>query len=395
MSETLAYAGLKVVDASQGLAGPGAALLLAQHGANVIKVEPPEGDWARRRGLASGDFSTLSIASNVGKRSIALDLKNAAGATVLRRLLASADVFIESFRPGVMARLGFDHVTLCSTHPTLIYASISGFGQRGPLRERPAIDSVMQAYSGLMSVNAGEIDGMPHRIGFWPVDVVTGLYAFQAIAVALYARHDKGCGRHIDCSLLQSALALQSLRLTQYAAGGDGPMVPTSCPLGTYRTADGWINLTVSEDRHWPLFCRAIGRAALADDVMLATAAGRIAQHQEVNAMVAAALATQNSDAWCAAFAAIGVVHERVRSYADVLNDAQVAAIGALDWIDQPGLGRLSLVRTPGLPHHHENAPPTAPAIGEHSVDILRELDYLEIEIDQLLRSGAVSAPGN
>ena len=393
MNAATAFAGLKVVDASQGLAGPGAALLLRQYGANVVKVEPPEGDWARRRGLAAGDFSTLSVGSNLGKRSIALDLKDPAGAAVLHRLIAGADVFIESFRPGVMERLGFGYAAIAASRPALVYASISGFGQQGPLRERPAIDSVMQAYSGLMSINTGELDGLPHRIGCWPIDVIAGLFAFQAIAVALYARRDSGQGRHIDCNLLQSALALQSLRLVQFAAGGDGPMAPTSCPLGTFRTTDGWINLTLSEDRHWLPFCDAIAQPALAADVTLATAAGRIARHRQINDTVAAALAGRITDAWCTAFAAIGIMHERVRSYADVLNDLQIAA--AFEWLEQPGLGRLPLVRTPGLPPVDASATQCAPRIGEHSADILRELAYRDAEVSELIASGAVvqSAP--
>lgn len=386
MSEALPFAGIKVVDASQGLAGPGAAMMLAQHGAEVIKVEPPLGDWSRQRGIASGDFSTLSLPTNSGKRSIVLDLKQPAGVAVLHRLVADADVFLESFRPGVIDRLGFGYATLSGARPSLVYASISGFGQEGPMRERPATDAVIQAFCGLMSVNLGESDGLPHRLPTWPIDFITGLFAFQAIAVALYARREHGRGQHIDCSLLQSALAMQSVRLLQHVAGGDKPAPPTSCPTGTFRTANGWINLVFSKDEHWPRFCAAIKHSEMAQNPAFATAAGRIACHVEINATVAAALLTQESAYWNARFTELGLLNEIVTTYDDLLRDPRVAATNPFTWIEQPGMGRLPIPRMPGVPQ----APFHCPAIGEDSMAILAELGYSESEIAALLRDGAI-----
>ena len=386
MSEALPFAGIKVVDASQGLAGPGAAMMLAQHGADVIKVEPPQGDWSRLRGIASGDFSTLSLPTNSGKRSIVLDLKQPAGSAVLHRLVTGADVFLESFRPGVIDRLGFGYAALSSARPGLVYASISGFGQQGPMRERPATDAVIQAFSGLMSVNLGESDGLPHRLATWPIDFITGLFAFQAIAVALYARRDHGRGQHIDCSLLQSSLAMQSVRLLQHVAGGDKPAPPTSCPTGTFRTSNGWINLVLSKDEHWPLFCAAIERPELARTPAFATAAGRITHHQEINTAVAAALLPRESGHWNARFTELGLLNEIVTTYDDLLRDPRVAATNAFQWIEQPGMGRLPIPRLPGVPQ----APFNCPAVGEHSTAVLAELGYSESEIAALLRDGAI-----
>lgn len=386
MSEALPFAGVKLVDASQGLAGPGAAMMLAQHGADVIKVEPPQGDWSRLRGIASGDFSTLALPTNSGKRSIVLDLKQPAGSAVLHRLVAGADVFLESFRPGVIDRLGFGYDTLKSTRPGLVYASISGFGQQGPMRERPATDAVIQAFSGLMSVNLGESDGLPHRLATWPIDFITSLFAFQAIAVALYARRDHGRGQHIDCSLLQSALAMQSVRLLQHVAGGDKPAPPPSCPTGTFRTSNGWINLVFSKDEHWPLFCTTIERPGLAQTAAYATAAGRIAHHQEINTAVAAALLPRESGHWNARFTELGLLNEIVTTYDDLLRDPRVAATNAFQWIEQPGMGRLPIPRLPGVPQ----APFNCPAIGEHSTAILAELGYSEGEIAALQRDATM-----
>src|SRR3954471_10939472 len=209
MSYDAPFAGLKVVDLSQGIAGPYCAMLLAQHGAQVIKVEGiGEGDWARTLGTRYGSHSAFSIIGNLGKRSVAIDLKSEAGKQVLWRLLKGADVFLEGFRPGVIKRLGFDYEAVSAREPRILYLSISGFGQTGPLAERPAMDPVLQAYTGLMNENRGA-DGIPHRIPIIAIDMSTGLFAFTAVAAALHARRDEPRGRHIEASLMQAASGLQ------------------------------------------------------------------------------------------------------------------------------------------------------------------------------------------
>src|SRR5215472_8529100 len=253
------FAGLKVVDLSQGIAGPYCAMLLAQHGADVIKVEGiGDGDWARTLGARYGNHSAFSVIGNLGKRSIAVDLKAEAGKQVVWRLLKGADIFLEGFRPGVIKRLGFDYESVAAREPRLLYLSISGFGQTGPLAERPAMDPVLQAYTGLMIENRGE-DGIPHRVPVIVVDMSTALYAFQALAAALYARRDEARGRYIDVSLMQSAAALQSIRLM--ASHLDGGTIRAS---GVFRTADGWMTLALVADRDWQNFCKAMGQPALA-----------------------------------------------------------------------------------------------------------------------------------
>ncbi len=210
------YAGLKVVDLSQGVAGPYCAMLLAQYGANVLKVEPiaGAGDWSRGLHPIHGDHTAYSIPVNLGKRSIALDLKAKAGCAVLWRLLCKADVFIQNFRPGVIERLGFGYEAVSAVEPGIIYLSVSGFGARGKLAERPAMDPVLQAYTGMTNENIGE-DGIPHRVPFTVVDMATALYAFSAVAPALYARRETDHGRHIEASLMQAAAGLQVIRMLQ------------------------------------------------------------------------------------------------------------------------------------------------------------------------------------
>ena len=229
MSYDAPFAGLKVIDLSQGIAGPYCAMLLAQHGAEVIKVEGiGEGDWARTLGTRYGSHSAYSIIGNLGKKSIAVDLKSDPGKQVLWRLLKGADVFLEGFRPGAIRRLGFDYDSVAAREPRLLYLSISGFGQSGPLSERPAMDPVLQAYTGLMIENRGE-DGIPHRVPVIVVDMSTALYAFQALSAALYARRDETRGRYIEASLMQAATALQSIRLMACHLEG-GTMRPGGAP---------------------------------------------------------------------------------------------------------------------------------------------------------------------
>jgi crotonobetainyl-CoA:carnitine CoA-transferase CaiB-like acyl-CoA transferase len=265
MSYDAPFAGLKVVDLSQGIAGPYCAMLLAQYGADVIKVEGiGEGDWARTLGTRYGSHSAYSIIGNLGKKSIAVDLKSEAGKQVVWRLLKGADIFLEGFRPGVIQRLGFDYKSVAAREPRLLYLSISGFGQTGPLSSRPAMDPVLQAYTGLMNENRGE-DGIPHRVPVIVVDMSTALYAFQALSAALYARRDETRGRYIDVSLMQAATALQSIRLMACHLEG-GVMKPGGAPGGVFKIADGWMSLLAFNDRDWRILCKAMQTPALADD---------------------------------------------------------------------------------------------------------------------------------
>ena len=205
------YRGLRVLDFGQGIASPYCAMLLGVYGADVIKVEPPEGDWSRFLGTTYGSHTTLSAVYNRGKRSLCLDMKHKDGIAIARRLAKDCDVLIEGFRPGVAARLGIGYEELSRDNPGLIYLSVSAFGQSGPYSKRPGSDSVAQAFSGLVSINVGN-DGTPHRVGTTISDVVTGVYAFQAIATTLFARATVGTGRWIDVNLCQSTSACSATR---------------------------------------------------------------------------------------------------------------------------------------------------------------------------------------
>ncbi|HET6185278.1 MAG TPA: CoA transferase [Acetobacteraceae bacterium] len=385
MNDDAPYAGLKVIDLSQGVAGPYCAMLLARHGADVIKIEPPEGgDWSRGLGPKHGDQTAYSLAANLGKRSVALDLKSPRGKEVLRRLLRGADVFLQGFRPGVIERLGFGYEAVREIASSVVYVSISGFGQRGPLAERPAMDPVLQAYTGLTNENAGE-DGIPHRVPIIAVDMTTALYAFSAVAPALFGRARTGKGKHIETSLMQSAAALQVVRMLQYEMEG-GAIRPPAAPSGVYKAADGWINVTVARQHEWVAFCEAVERPALAADPRFATADLRVDHAEALRALLRPLLAGRSVADWSDRFAARRVMHERLNSYAEFLAQPHVRASGAVSWINHPDVARtIPLPNLPGAPAFATGEVGTiAPRLGEHTREVLAEHGFGAAEIESL-----------
>ena len=393
MSYDAPFAGLKVVDLSQGIAGPYCAMLLAQHGAEVIKVEGiGEGDWARTLGTRYGSHSAYSIIGNLGKKSIAVDLKMAAGKQVLWRLLEGADVFLEGFRPGAIRRLGFDYESVAAREPRLLYLSISGFGQSGPLAERPAMDPVLQAYTGRMIENRGE-DGIPHRVPVIVVDMSTALYAFQALSAALYARRDETRGRYLDVSLMQAATALQSIRLMACHLEG-GTMKPGGAPGGVFQVADGWLSMVAINDRDWRALCAALQMPALADDARFATPAARLANDVALYAIVRPALAAEPWAVWSQRLTEARLMHERLNSYAEFLDQPHVRETGLIQWLTQAGLNRpVPVPALPGMLHQLDGTSRAmAPVTGQHTTDVLAEHGFSAAEIETLLAQGTVAA---
>ena len=392
MSYDAPFAGLKVVDLSQGIAGPYCAMLLAQYGAEVIKVEGiGEGDWARTLGTRYGNHSAFSIIGNLGKKSIAVDLKSAAGKQVVWRLLEGADVFLEGFRPGVIRRLGFDYDSVAKREPRLLYLSISGFGQSGPLSGRPAMDPVLQAYTGLMNENRGE-DGIPHRVPVIVVDMSTALYAFQALSAALYARRDEPRGRYLEASLMQAATALQSIRLMACHLEG-GTMKAGGAPGGVFKIADGWMSLLAFNDRDFRILCDAMQMPALADDPRFSSPALRLANDMALYAIVRPAIAAEPWAVWNRRLTEAGLMHERLNSYAEFLDQPHVRETGLIQWLTQAGLNRpVPVPVLPGMLAQADGTPRgTAPVTGQHTASILAAHGYAAVEIEALLAEGAIA----
>lgn len=395
MSYDAPFAGLKVIDLSQGIAGPYSAMLLAQQGADVIKVEGTgDGDWSRVLGRRYGDHSAFSIVGNLGKRSVALDLKSEEGKAVLWRLIQGADVFIEGFRPGVIGRLGFDYEAVSAREPRILYLSISGFGQRGPLVGRPAMDPVLQAFTGLTAENHGE-DGIPHRVPVIPVDMVTALYAFQALSSALYARRDEPRGRYLDASLMQGAAGLQSIRMMSAILEG-GAVRAGGVPGGVFRTADAWLSLAVIHDREWQALCQAMERPDLAADARFATAAARFEHEAVLMGLVREHLATQPFAHWTTRLAQSNVMHERVNRYADFVQEPQVTETGAVAWLTQPDVPqKVPVANLPGMAAFADGSMKArAPRVGEHTAEVLGQCGYDATDIAAMAMRGVIGLAG-
>ena len=386
------YAGLRVLDLGQGIAAPYCAMLLGMQGAEVVKLEPPAGDWSRGLGTRYGDHTAMSVQYNRGKKSLALDLKSPAAREVALELALGADILVEGFRPGVAARLGLGWEAIAARNQRLIYVSVSGFGQDGPYADQPCTDSVAQAFTGLVSVNIGN-DGAPHRVGALIVDAVTGLYAAQAVGVALYARERHGAGRRLEFSLTQSAAAILGHKLAEHVLEGGKPR-PLNVPTGAYRTADGgWIMVALIREDDFARLAAALGRPALASDPRFATFAVRAENAAAVTDIVRERFAADSAAAWLARLRDADLLADRINSFDDWLADPHIVATEGAVALPQPGMGLFRAARTPGVPAATDAAMPPAPAIGEHGRDILAGIGLDEARIAALVTEGALFLP--
>lgn len=392
MSYERPYDGLEVIDLSQGIAGPYCGSLLALYGANVIKIEPPEGDWSRRLGVRVGDQSALSVCGNRGKRSIALDLKHDEARGVVIDLARGADVFIEGFRPGAMDRLGLGYEVLSADNPRLLYLSVSGYGRHGPLGGEPCTDTVAQAFTGLMSVNVGR-DGIPHRVGFPVADMFTALFAFQALATAVHAREGEGAGRHIDVSLIMSAAAVQCGAITEHVLSGGAPKM-LNAPAGAYRSADGWIAITLVTEAQFVAMCEAMDLVALPRDPRFADFQARAAHLDDLVPLIQERLLALGTADWCERFRRAGALAQPVHDYGEWLEHPHVRETDVAPRVTQPGVGEVPMPRIPGMPAIARDDPrAVTPHLGEHTREILAECGRDAAAVERLATCGAVRIP--
>ncbi|CAA9280021.1 MAG: hypothetical protein AVDCRST_MAG08-3666 [uncultured Acetobacteraceae bacterium] len=367
------YRGLFVLDASQGIAGPYCATLLAACGATVVKVEPPAGDWSRGLSTREGTQSAMHVAFNRGKRSVVLDLQTEEGRVALTKLAFQADVMLEAFRPGVAARLG---LVPEAGKPDVVFLSISGFGQRGPYAERPCTDSVAQAFSGLVALNEGA-DGVPHRTG--PVmvaDVVTGISAFAAVQAALAeqaAARAAGAPplpRVLDVSLMQSAAALMGFNIAEQGLLGAAPSLP-NVPSGAYQgSCGGWVMVAMLREPEFERMCAVLGLPGLPADPRFASFAERARHRDALLPLLREAVRKRPAAEWVGLFQAERMLCDRVNTPLDWLAEPHVRAVKAVTPLEQPGLGTLPLPALPGLGPW--SVP--APALGAHTAEVLAEL---------------------
>lgn len=381
-TDPLPCEGLRVIDLSQGMAGPNCGMQFAAYGAEVIKIEPPEGDWVRRLGRMYGDHSALSLAVNRGKRSIALDLKKPEAVEIVRKLVASADILLENNRPGVAERLGLGWKQLKEINPRLIYVSMTGFGQTGPYAQRVSTDTIGQAFSGMMSLTRDD-DGKPMKIGYLVIDAVASLYAFQATTMALLQRQKTGRGRHVDVSLMDAATALIGYKFIETALEGENPQ-PLNVPAGNYRTKDGWISITMMREAQFVDICKVLGLEEVPKDPRFDSFATRAANAREVTAILARRLKDDTTENWLKIMQAADVLASPIYSLNDVVEDEHIKATKRMARYEQPGVGALTMPALPGSTPIEEGPRAPAPAIGAQAKEILGELGYASSDIDRL-----------
>ncbi|MBZ9781405.1 CoA transferase [Pseudomonas sp. REP124] len=391
-----ALKGLTVLDFTQIAAGPTCTMLLADMGAQVIKVEPPEGELGRTLGPAwVGEDSALYHGFNRGKLGVCLDLKHPDSLAILMRMVAEADVLIESMRPGVMARLGLGYEAVAEVNPKLIYCSISAYGQQGPYAERAGVDGILQADSGLMSL-IGLPDSPPCKVQAPVVDVVTGYMASMSILAKLQARHVDGKGGHLDVSLMNSALALQQSSITSYLQDGQlpkpiGSAAPYAAPNEAFRTEDGWIMVAAYNGNRWERLCAVLGHGEWVQDPRFDSSGNRVKHRALMQAMLDSVFVTRPTTHWLEALRKADILCAKVADYSDLLVHPQLADNALLASIEHPRHGTL---RTVGFPVNSAAAAAEpyrpAPDLGEHSRSVLRDFAFSDEEIDRYLQGGAV-----
>jgi crotonobetainyl-CoA:carnitine CoA-transferase CaiB-like acyl-CoA transferase len=391
--------GLFVVDLSRVLAGPICSMMMADMGAEVIKVEaPPHGDDTRQWGPPFvGGIATYFHSINRGKKSLGLNLKTDEGKRILWSLIDRADVLLENFRPGVLAGLGFSYEEVSARNPRVIYCSISGFGQTGPYRDRTSYDVIAQGEGGLMD-STGYPENPPAKVGTSISDIVTGLYASQGILLALLARHRTGKGQFIDVSLLDSTVSVMTYQSLMYLTTGKAPQRmgarhPSLTPYECYQVRDGYVNIGVTNEKQWIAFCKVLGIPEIAADARFAVISDRLVHYDELKEIITPKLREMSRSEAIENMSREGIPVGPVNSLPEILEDPHIHAREMIQQLTHPDYGPipqlgipLKLSDTPGIV---QGAPPR---FGEHNRAVLSMLGYSNEQIDGYVREGIVTS---
>ena len=387
---------IKVVDLTRTLAGPFCTQNLADMGADVVKIEEPnDGDETRKWPPIWNGESTQFLSFNRNKRSLSVNLKSDEGLAIVKKLAAGADIMIESFRAGTLARFGLGYDDIKAVNPDIIYCTISGYGRTGPMASKPGYDLIIQAYSGLMHLT-GEPDGAPQRVGFSLVDLFTGMLAFGSIVTALYHRDQTGEGQLIDAALLDGQVAAMSYHATGYIGTGVEPHRlgsghPSLVPYQSFPASDGYFILGVANPNLWERFCHAIGHPELKDDPKFATNPDRVAHRAEMIDLLNGIFATNTVAHWVKVIDDAGVPVGPINKTSDVVADAQVKARDMFLPIDHPNVPDLRVPNSPiklqGTPARLRRPPPL---LGQHNDEVLAELGYAADAIAVLKNAGVI-----
>ena len=392
-----ALAGIRILDFSHALAGPYCTLLLGDYGAEIYKVEPPEGDMGRGWGPPfAGGESSFFLGLNRGKYGISINLKKPEGIDLCMRLIEKMDVLLENFRPGAMERLGLGYEAVHQRNPRLVYCSISGYGQHGPSRDEAAMDLVVQSSSGLLSVT-GTAEGEIVRCGYGVTDVTAGLFAVIGILMALRHREQTGLGQHVDVSMLDGMISAMTSNYMGYLGSGVAPApmgtsFPTVAPYCVFQGQDRSFAIAIGSEKLWSSFCAAIGRKDLETHPDFATNPLRVAHRPQLETILSEVFRSRSAAAWLEILHSAGIPCSLVRSFPEVVEDPHLALREMFPAIDHPSAGRhrvtgpaVKMSETPG------RVARSAPRPGAHTEHALMELlDLNRIEIEELAARGAI-----
>jgi len=388
--------GVTILELGQVIAGNFGGVILADLGAEVIKIEPRSGDTARNATIAPlHDESAIHLFMNRGKKSVVLDLKDQRGLGIFYSLVAQADVVIDNFRPGVMARLGIDHAALKEHNPEVITVSVTGFGEYGPARDKSAFDLVVQAYAGHVDIT-GPADGNPARVGIPIADISGGIYACISVLAALVGRERHNEGRHADVAMLDSLVSMLSYDAVDYLNSGRkltrlGTAHAHMVPWQAFQTSDGYVVVAARDEKFWQNLCNAIERPDLIEDPLTANNTARLSNRDYVVRILAEVFSGRTNAEWLAILDEFDIPNAPVNDIGEVFDDPQVQARGMIQSYDHPTLGKVRYPPSPVKFSDWESPNESAPMLGQHTIEVLTErLDLDESELRSLADEGVV-----